>query len=137
MVNRMCAVFGLGLLVVWVVGLSNPTASSWINWLDGMAALAAFSIAAFLPAYSSRRIRSAAPGLISFVLAVLWIAGMSTGVVSWQRWANALFAIAFGALSFFVTFERRAPIEEYTPTETKASFEAVAEKERQRFRKGA
>ena len=45
MVRGASIVLGAGLIALWLVGLGNH-ATAWLTWLDGVAALCAFGLAA-------------------------------------------------------------------------------------------
>jgi hypothetical protein len=93
MVRGISVVLGIGLVLLWLVGLSNH-ASAWLTWLDGVAALCAFGIA-LLPEGASRQVMSGSPIALAIGLFVLWIIGLAVGAESWLAWWTFAFACAF------------------------------------------
>ncbi len=87
-------VLGLGLVILWIVGLSNH-ATHWLTWLDGLAALCAFAVAAMAPTEGVRRNVSSASIALSIGLFVLWIIALAVGASSWLAWWTFAFACAF------------------------------------------
>lgn len=85
-------VLGLGLVLLWLAGLSAH-ASGWLTWLDGLAALIAIAGAASLVEF--HRGGSAGAGLLALGLFVLWIVGLATGATLWLSWWTFAFACAF------------------------------------------
>jgi hypothetical protein len=85
---------GCGLIVLWLAGLSGH-ATGWLTWLDVLAALCAFGIAAVAGERMSRGFASGAPIALASALAVLWIIGLTTRASSWLTWWTFAFACAF------------------------------------------
>ena len=85
-------VLGLGLVLLWLAGLSSH-ASGWLTWLDGLAALIAIAGAASLVEFN--RGGSAGAGGLALGLFVLWIIGLATGATLWLSWWTFAFACAF------------------------------------------
>jgi hypothetical protein len=113
-------VLGLGLLVLWLVGL-NSDATGWLTWLDFLGGLASLATAAMpglsvpgeagaLPVRESSR-AAVAPLLIGVGLLGLWIAGLIARATPWLTWWNFAFGIAFGLLGSAIgaAVERRRP----------------------------
>ena len=85
-------VLGLGLVLLWLAGLSSH-ASAWLTWLDGLAALIAIAGAAALVEF--HRGGTAGTGLLALGLFILWIIGLATGATLWLSWWTFAFACAF------------------------------------------
>jgi ABC-type transport system involved in cytochrome c biogenesis permease subunit len=112
MLKSVSTILGLGLVVLWVAGLSSPDAANWMTWLDGLAALCAFGIAAYATPYATRNSRAGMPIVLSVGLFILWLAGQSAGVVPWMSWWNFAFACAFLILGIYSMMERRRPVSQ-------------------------
>jgi hypothetical protein len=87
-------VLGIGLVILWIVGLSDH-ATHWLTWLDGLGALCAFAVAAMAPSEGVRRDVSSASIALSIGLYVLWIIALATSAASWLAWWTFAFACAF------------------------------------------
>ncbi len=119
---------GIGLVILWAVGLGDPSASQWLTWLNGFAALCAFGLAGFSAPFPSRQLMILGPAGISFGLVALWAVALSRNVVPWQTWWTFAFGCGFLVLAIFGVRTRRAPsLAEITEIE----------RERERFRRGA
>jgi hypothetical protein len=93
-VNRgISIVLAVGLVILWLVGL-NRHATPWLTWLDVVAALCAFAIAAGI-AGRTRGADVGAPVVLAIGLFVLWIIGLSTHASMWLVWWTFAFACAF------------------------------------------
>src|SRR5579885_1766130 len=95
MIKSWSIIFGIGLGILWLAGLGAPSATPWMTWLDAVGALCAFLIAAGVSDGSARGRRVSSTLLLSIGLYVLWIAGLSSGVVAWQNWWTFAFACGF------------------------------------------
>ncbi len=115
--KRISAILGVGLIVLWIVGLGNPNTSSWLTWMDGIAALCAFGIAAFTPDYATRSTRMGLPMAMSVALFAFWLIALSTGVSAGMTWWNFAFACAFLILGISNGAERPVPMVESTTTD--------------------
>jgi hypothetical protein len=95
MVRKSSFILGIGLAILWWVGLSQNH-SATILWFDAVAAVVAFGIAALLPdpeeEYASRAL---GPVFLGLGLAAVWIAGMAAGQPIWASWLNFAFSLAF------------------------------------------
>jgi hypothetical protein len=82
------ALFGVGLLLLWIGGLATGS-TQWLTWFNFFASVAAFYIAAY------GRDRAAGPGGtigLSGTLFVASLMALSSGGTAWLAWAT--FAIA-------------------------------------------
>lgn len=96
MVRTWAVILGIGLGILWIVGLNDPAAPGWLTWLDGVAALCSFAIAAAYPdTVRSRAGRAAAPIVLALGLFALWIVGLATHAVAWLSWWTFAFACAY------------------------------------------
>ena len=74
---------GIGLLVLWLVGLSD-LATRWLSWLNGAAGVAALVAAG--SALGPERVTGSAAGssvAIAIGLFVLWVIGLAAGATGW------------------------------------------------------
>jgi hypothetical protein len=88
---------GFGLIVLWAVGLGSEQATTWLTWLDGVAAVCAFSVGAI----GGRRPALAAGStdlLLAMGLFVLWIVALAHRATGWQAWWTFAFACVYLAL---------------------------------------
>ncbi len=102
MVRALLIAFGLALLLVWLVGLLDH-ATWWMTWLDGIAALASFGLAALVTKDSGPIATAIGPALVGSGLLALFIVGISTRSSAWIVWFNLAFAaglLSFAALAF-------------------------------------
>jgi hypothetical protein len=111
MLRAILVSLGLGLAVVWLVGLVDGS-TSWLTWLDGVMALLTFLLAAKMSPDSGPIAASVGPGLIGAALAVLFVIGLAAHGSAWLVWFTFVFAGGYftvAALAFFVRiFEPRA-----------------------------
>jgi hypothetical protein len=131
MLKKYSTLLGIGLLVLWGTGLRSAEAAPWISWLVGVGALCSFGIAAFTPSYAGKNTKMGEAVLVGTGMFILWILGMSNGVVPWMAWWTFAFACAFLLLGIVLGLapEKRPPMSEL------ASHRMEEEKER--FRRGA
>jgi len=107
MVRGTSIVLGIGLVLLWIVGLSNH-ASAWLTWLDGLAALCAFGVAA-AAVPEGAGVTAASPLGLSVGLYVLWIIGLAMHVETWLAWWTFAFATGFLLLGLFSGASTRRP----------------------------
>jgi len=94
MVRRSSFVIGLGLALLWGIGLRlSPHAS--MLWFDAVAAVIAFSIAVLVDDTVEHDAGNAlAPALLGLGLAALWIVGIASRQPAWIAWVQLPFAVA-------------------------------------------
>lgn len=126
MLRRISAVLGIGLVILWIVGLGSPEAERWLVWLDGAAALCAFGIAGMAPEVSTRASRVGSTFALSAGLYALWIIGLATDATRWMCWWNFAFACAFLLTGLSASREERAPL---------AVAQSELDRERERLRR--
>src|SRR5689334_16338718 len=122
--SRVSTMLGIGLVILWIAGLGSADSRSWLTWLDGLAALAAFSLSAFMPTYSSIRTKAGGSIALGIGLLVLWLVGITTPGPVWQAWWTFAFGCAF-LLQGFALAGEKAPAA--------PSSQAEAEREREKM----
>jgi hypothetical protein len=101
MVRGTSIALGIGLAILWIVGLSNH-AAIWLTWLDALAALGAFAVAAAaVPDTPRSTAVAASPILLATGLFVVWIIGLAVHAESYMAWWTFAFACAFLLLGLF------------------------------------
>jgi hypothetical protein len=101
MVRGTSIALGIGLAILWIVGLSNH-AAMWLTWLDGLAALCAFGVAsAAVPDVTRSTAVTASPIVLATGLFVLWIIGLAVHAEGWLAWWTFAFACGFLLLGLF------------------------------------
>jgi hypothetical protein len=124
MVRGWSAILGIGLVILWIAGLSSATAPAWLTWLDAAAAVWAFIIAAGTPVDARTAMRAGNPIALSIGLFAFWIIGLATSGPAWQDWWNFAFACAFLVLGFAggMAGRRAVPTSTVTPSEEERRF---------------
>ena len=94
MVRKSCFVLGVGLAILWWVGLSNNHGATLL-WFDAVAAVLSFGMAALLEEPERKPSRALGPAVVGLGLAAVWIGGLSAGQPGWASWLNFAFAMAY------------------------------------------
>jgi hypothetical protein len=105
MVRGSAVVLGIGLAILWLVGLQYH-ASSWLTWLNGVAALGSFGIA-LMPASTPPARLASSPIVMAMALFVLWIVALAVGAEAWLAWWTFAFGAAFMLVGIIAYSERR------------------------------
>lgn len=94
MVRKSSYVIGLGLALLWWIGLSlHPHAT--LLWFDAVGAVIAFAIGGLVDDTVERNPANAlGPALLGLGLAAVWIAGIASSQPAWVAWLNFVFAVA-------------------------------------------
>ena len=61
MIRSFSVVLGIGLVVMWIAGLSTLNSPTWMNWLDLVAAIGAFVVAGAVNESRASRFDSSSP----------------------------------------------------------------------------
>jgi hypothetical protein len=130
MLKKLSAVLGFGLLCLWMFGLSNPEANSWVNWFVGLLAIVSFSISAFTPDYPVQRVRVGIPMGISAALFSLGVITLFLNVSAWQKIWTLVFGCLYFGLGIVGAVERKEPPMEYPLYDE--SLTSVKEQEKKR-----
>lgn len=88
---------GIGLIILWIAGLSAHSAL-WLTWLDGIAGLVAILLGVAVVG-SVARAGVGGWGLLALGLFVLWIIGLAAHAPLWLAWWTFAFACAFVVLA--------------------------------------
>jgi hypothetical protein len=88
-------VLGIGMVVLWIAGLSSPVESRWMTWLDLVAAALTFVGVAFTTPATARNTRVSGTIALASGLFGLWVNGLIHHAVPWLTWWNFLFACAY------------------------------------------
>jgi hypothetical protein len=94
MLRAISIILALGLVILWLVGLSQH-ATAWLSWLDGVGALFGFAIAAVVVSAMERGVRSGATIGLGIGLGILWIIGLAQHRETWLVWWTFAFACAY------------------------------------------
>jgi hypothetical protein len=116
MVRATSIVLGAGLIALWLIGLGNH-ATPWLTWVDGLAALCAFGLAAAIVSERPNTTVSAIAGppiFLAVALYVFWIAGLATHATAWLSWWTFVFACAFLVLGLLASTTERQPTVTHT-----------------------
>src|SRR5947209_16826782 len=101
MVRLTPALIGLGLAVLWVIGMCED-AEVWLTWLDGVAATLSFAVVGLIPEREGSRLAAGAMGAVGLGLLALWLTGLATHATPWLTWwtfvAGCVTALAAGAV---------------------------------------
>lgn len=119
MLRASLVALGISMLLIWVVGLVDE-ATTWIVWLDGVAAVLTFLLVPVTRDHVGPIGVSVGPNLIGLGLLALFVVGLVTSASAWIVWFTLAFAcgyLMFGAFAFMVrafspSLESRRPIEE-------------------------
>jgi hypothetical protein len=79
------AFLGLGLAVLWVVGLSVD-ATVWLTWLDGIAATLSFATVGVIPERRGSLWAAFCLGGLAGGLLLLWVVGLARHATPWLAW---------------------------------------------------
>jgi hypothetical protein len=95
-------VLGIGLIILWIAGLSSHAMhGAWLPWLDGVAGLVAIGIGVSIG--KEMGIGVAGWGLMALGLFILWIIGLASAAPVWLAWWTFGFACAFVILAASAT----------------------------------
>jgi hypothetical protein len=103
LVRGSAIVLGVGLVVLWLVGLTRG-ATAWLTWCQLLVAIGSFAYAT-LPAMRTRGFGLGGPAFMAITLFVLWMVGLGAGAVSWLCWWTFGFACAYLGVGFLAGSE--------------------------------
>lgn len=94
MVRKSSYIIGLGLALLWWIGLSRDP-SAQLLWFDAVGAVIAFAIGGLVDDTVERNPANAfGPAVLGLGLTAVWIAGLALDQPAWAAWLNLPFAIA-------------------------------------------
>ncbi|HSN31371.1 MAG TPA: hypothetical protein VLU41_01700 [Ideonella sp.] len=108
MVRGISMVLAVGLVVLWIVGLGQHS-TAWLTWLDGLAALFGFAVAAGIAPGVTRAAAAGAPISLAVGLASLWIIGLATHAAAWLTWWTFAFSVAYLLVGISAGAQRQVP----------------------------
>jgi hypothetical protein len=94
MVRKSCFLLGIGLAILWWVGLSENHAAT-ILWFDAVGAVLSFGIAALVEDPERKPSRALGPAVLGLGLGAVWIAALAAQQPLWAAWLNFVFAVAY------------------------------------------
>ena len=106
MVRKSCFILGVGLAILWWVGLSTNHAATLL-WFDAVAAVLSFGTAALLEEPERHPSRALGPAVLGLGLAAVWIGGLGAGQPPWASWLNFVFALAYIGVATAAAMETR------------------------------
>ena len=109
MVRKSSFVIGLGLALLWAIGLGLNGHATML-WFNAVAAIVAFGIAGLVDEREHNPANAFGPGLLGLGLAVLWVVGVASHEPRWVSWLNFLFAIACFAVAIMAVSGRQVHI---------------------------
>jgi hypothetical protein len=106
MVRAGMIILGIGLIIMWLVGLGqNP---GWLVWLDFVAGILSIAGAFTIPSLSEN-LRVATPFLLAAGLFLLWLISLAVGGIEmWKTWWTFVFACAYTLLGVGAAASPRA-----------------------------
>jgi hypothetical protein len=87
--------FGIGLSILWAMGLGSENSTLWITWLDGAGALAAFTLSAVAGDHGAWHARVGFPVLLAIGLFTGWAVSLALMGSNWQNAWTFAFGCAF------------------------------------------
>ena len=107
MVRRGSFLIGLGLALLWWIGLSlNHSAT--LLWFDAVGAVVAFAIGGLVDDTVERNPANAlGPAFLALGLGVVWIVALASHQPAWVAWFNFLFAAASATVAVLALGARR------------------------------
>ena len=87
------ALLGLGLALLWVIGLS-VNATAWLTWLDAMAATISFATAAVVPERRGSLWAAFCLGGLATGLLGLWVVAIASHATPWLTWWTFVAALS-------------------------------------------
>jgi hypothetical protein len=108
-------VLGVGLIILWLVGLSDH-ATGWLTWLNGIVGLVSLAAALSMPQDVSNVSASMGPYALAVGLFVFWIIGLATGATRWLTWWTFAFGCAYVLAGVATGTSERIIPQQRTPT---------------------
>jgi len=116
MVRRSSFVIGLGLALLWGIGLSLDH-NAGLLWFDAVGAVVAFAIGGLVDdTFESDPSHAFGPVLLGLGLTMVWIIGLATHQPNWATWAQFPFAVACLAVGVVTLGSRRVEVRSRSRT---------------------
>jgi hypothetical protein len=110
MVRKSSFLIGLGLALLWWIGLSLNHSVTML-WFDAIGAVVAFAIGGLIDDSVEHKPANAfGPAALGLGLAAVWIAGIATRQPIWFTWLNFLAAAACLAVAVMTASSRRVEL---------------------------
>jgi hypothetical protein len=94
MVRRGSFLIGIGLALVWWIGLSMNRGATLL-WFDAVGAVIAFAIGGLVDdTVETNPANALGPALLGLGLAAVWIAALASHQPAWVAWFNFVAAVA-------------------------------------------
>jgi hypothetical protein len=113
MVRRSSLLIGLGLALLWWIGLSLDRSATML-WFNAVAAVIAFAIAGLVDEKEDNPANALGPAMLGLGLAALWIVGIASHQPVWLTWANFVFAAACLGVAVMAVGARHAHITSHS-----------------------
>jgi hypothetical protein len=114
MIRGISVALAIGLVILWIVGLSAH-ATAWLTWLDGLGALFGFALAAGIVPGVSAAAAASGPIALAIGLGILWIIGLVMHAEMWLTWWTFAFAIAFLLVGIGAGMQERPRVDVRRP----------------------
>ena len=102
------ALFGVGLTLLWIGGLATQSAQ-WLTWLEFVAAICAFYLAAYGQNRAGGSAGTIALAITLFVAALIGASGKADAWLSWSTFGLACLFGVVGAVGAVVRSDSRRP----------------------------
>jgi hypothetical protein len=113
MVRKSSYVIGLGLALLWVIGL-GVNRHATLLWFDAVAAIIAFGIGSLVDETGEHNPANAfGPAMLGLGLAALWIVGIASSQPAWVAWLNFPFAVACLAVAVTAVGTRHVAVRSH------------------------
>ena len=111
MVRKSSFIIGLGLALLWWIGLSlNPGVT--MLWFDAIGAIVAFAIGGLVDdSVEHKPANAGGPAVLGLGLAALWIVAIASRQPIWFTWLNFLFAAACLAVAVMALGHRYVQVQ--------------------------
>jgi hypothetical protein len=128
--RTLAVISGIGLVILWLAGLSSPNAAVWLTWLNGVGALACFVVGG---AKGTRKgLVNGAVGT-SIGLFALWIIGLASNGAQFQNWWTFVFGCVMAFAAITGSAENRRMLGAHPESTEDVTISGI----RDRFRKSA
>jgi|SRR6516164_8524786 len=110
MLRKSLLLLGLGMAILWWIGLSRDH-SATILWFSAVGAVLSFGCAGLIDEPDEQPSAVFVPGLIGLGLGAVFAAGMAGGQPAWANWLNFVFALGYLGVAIAATVGLRRRVE--------------------------